>query len=706
MKCWEETTPATRRIMAKPRLAIRPEHDWPLLMLAAIVDPCVVLDPVLGGDGEVVDLVFLEVNEAACEYLALSRDEVVGASLSEKFQGENVQRVIGWSQQAAHDPEPVAHDAVEVTSVVDGRPRWIDVRLAHTAAGQILSWRDNTARHEESQRRAESEERYRILAENSTDVVLRTGTSRTIEWASPSVTEILGYDPDDLLGLRVPDLMHPADLQELMARMTALRAAGQEGGDFEARIRTADGSWLWMSGVGRSLTDADGTVIGGIDCLRDVQARHDATVALEESEAHFRVLAIHAGDVVAQLTADGRFSWISPSVEAMLQRRSRELLGRSVTEIVHPNDRAEFCAELTRMSWGDSSSALTLRVEAGDGWHKWVEATLHGVGTATAGSTTTASTSASKGTMVLRLRDVDAQVRAFRDLSRSERRFRMAMESAPIGMIVEDLTGGLVETNPALSLMLRREREWLAVRRVIDLVHPEDEEKVTDMHDELFSGRADSVRQELRLLRDDHSTVWVEFALAIVRDENWEPLSLVGQVLDITEARQARTALEHLADHDSLTGTRNRRSFHATLAGALRASADSGERVCVLYADLDGLKSINDDLGHAAGDTLISAVARRFSRVLRSTDVLGRIGGDEFAAVLAPLANEDESLRLAQRVLDEVGAPIAIDDRVVTPSLSMGLACSRPDDDPETILRRADSALYRAKQSGGHRVAR
>lgn len=680
-------------------------HSWPLNVLDAMVDPCVVFSLVLGSAGEVVDLRVVEVNEAACEYLALSRDEVLGASLSEKFRSKTVQRIISWSQQAADGPEPVAQDDVEIISVVDGRPRWIDIRLAQTATGQIMSWRDNTARHEESQRRAESEERYRILAENSTDVVLRTGTSHTIEWASPSVTEILGYHPDDLLGLRVPDLMHPADLQELMSRMTTLRASGQEGGDFVARIRTADGSWLWMSGVGRSLTDADGTVIGGIDCLRDVQARHDASVALEESEAHFRVLATHAGDVVAQLTTDGRFSWISPSVESMMQRRSRELLGRSVTEIVHPNDRAELHAELTRLSWGDSTPALTLRVETGDGRHKWVEATLHGVGSATKGSATTTSTNTPNRTMVLRLRDVDAQVRAFRDLSRSERRFRMAMESAPIGMILEDLSGGLVESNPALSLMLRREREWLATRRVIDLVHPEDEEMVTEMHDELFSGRADSVRQELRLLRDDHSTVWVEFALAIVRDENWEPLSLVGQVLDITEARQARTSLEHLADHDSLTGSRNRRSFHATLAGALRDSADSGQRVCVLYADLDGLKSINDDLGHAAGDTLISAVARRFSRVLRSTDILGRIGGDEFAAMLTPVSDEDEALDLAQRVLDEVGAPIGIDDTVVTPSLSMGLACSRPDDDPETILHRADSALYRAKRSGGHRVA-
>jgi diguanylate cyclase (GGDEF)-like protein/PAS domain S-box-containing protein len=668
--------------------------DLPANVLDSFVDPCVIFQPAIDDAGAVIDLIYRDVNTAACAYLKLARAEVVGSAVSQRFDPRGASVLFGWTQQAMRKAEPVALDDVAIDSLVDGQRRWVDIRLAHTSAGLVVSWRDNTPRHIEAQRRAESEERYRMLAENSTDVVLRTGTDGTIDWVSPSATEILGYQPEQLIGLRVPDLMHPHDLSKLLVRRQALMGSHSDGADFQSRIRAADGSWLWMSGVGRALRDNEGTIIGGIDALRDVQAQHDATVALEESEAHFRMLATHAGDVVAQLTADGRLSWISPSVESMLHRRSTDLLGRSVTELVHPNDRSDLSKELTRLAWGDSTPALTIRVETGEGRHRWVEATLHPVGTAVG----------TGRTMVLRLRDVDAQVRAFRDLSRSERRFRMAMQSAPIGMMLEDLTGHLVETNPALSALLGQEREWLRARRVTDLVHPQDEETLAEMHDEVFSGRADSVGRELRLLRADHSTVWVDFALAIVRDENWEPLSLVGQVLDITEARQARTALEHLADHDSLTGTRNRRSFHATLARTLRASADSGHRVCVLYADLDGLKRINDDFGHAAGDALISAVARRFSRVLRSTDILGRIGGDEFAAVLSPVSDPSEALDLAERVLTEVGQPVGIDDHTVVPSLSMGLACSELEDEPETILRRADAALYRAKRTGGHRV--
>lgn len=125
----------------------------------------------------------------------------------------------------------------------------------------------------------------------------------------------------------------------------------------------------------------------------------------------------------------------------------------------------------------------------------------------------------------------------------------------------------------------------------------------------------------------------------------------------------------------------------------------------MLYADLDGLKTINDELGHAAGDDLIRTVARRFDRALRTTDVLGRIGGDEFAALLKPVADADEAAELATGILASIAEPIDIEDRTLVPSLSIGLACAEPADDPETLLRRADGALYRAKHAGGHRLS-
>ena len=536
-------------------------------VLDSLLDPLMIFAPVADVEGRLADLVCRQVNPAACDYLGVTDDELVGSQASADFPDDVLTRLLRWCTEVRRTGAPLALDGETIASLRDGSTRWIDIRITPVAEEFAVTWRDTTSRHTAAAHLAESEERFRILAENSTDVVLRTGPNGTIEWVSPSVTEILGYQPGDLLGRRMPDLMHPQDLQKLFVQMKDLQASGRQGGGFSARIRTATDRWLWMSGVGRVLTDDDGAIIGGIDALRDIQAEHNMSVALRESEAHFRLLALHSADVVAQLTTDGRFAWVSPSAEEMLHVPARSLLGRAVTEIVHPGDRAQLSAQLQATLDDSVSAPSTVRVETAGGDYRWVEASLHRI----------APETPSSAAVVIRLRDVDEAVRAYRDLSRSERRFRTAMQSAPIGMAVSDLDDRITEANPALGLMLGHERSWLQHQRLTDIVDKRDVDTVVDMHDELFSGRIDAIRREVRLRRADDTPVWVDLALAIVRDDDWEPLSFVAQALDITASREARASLEYLADHDPLTGPRTavpssgswrRRSTHAPTSAA------------------------------------------------------------------------------------------------------------------------------------------
>lgn len=166
-----------------------------------------------------------------------------------------------------------------------------------------------------------------------------------------------------------------------------------------------------------------------------------------------------------------------------------------------------------------------------------------------------------------------------------------------------------------------------------------------------------------------------------------------------TQLRQENKSLSHQANHDSLTGLPNRAYFRRRLNRLLQDAETNGTRVGVLYLDNDHFKSINDRFGHATGDALLVEVAQRVTAQLRETDLVARLGGDEFAVLLSPLQNDDDAVRIADKILRSMQAPLAVrpNDRIV-PSLSIGIAVYPSHGETvESLLRAADRAMYRVK---------
>jgi diguanylate cyclase (GGDEF)-like protein len=167
-----------------------------------------------------------------------------------------------------------------------------------------------------------------------------------------------------------------------------------------------------------------------------------------------------------------------------------------------------------------------------------------------------------------------------------------------------------------------------------------------------------------------------------------------------TALRAARQA-EHLAYHDALTGLPNRRLLLDRLSVALHLARRSGERVAVLFLDLDRFKVVNDSLGHAAGDRLLQAVARRVREAVREGDTLARIGGDEFTLLLPGLHRTEGAGRVVQKLRDAMALPFVLDGHEVFVTASVGVALYPEDgEDAETLIRHADIAMYRAKEAG------
>jgi len=167
------------------------------------------------------------------------------------------------------------------------------------------------------------------------------------------------------------------------------------------------------------------------------------------------------------------------------------------------------------------------------------------------------------------------------------------------------------------------------------------------------------------------------------------------------ELDDVRKQLRHEVDHDPLTALANRRHLLQRLQAALE-DRRGPQRPAVLYLDLDRFKEVNDRIGHHAGDALLIAVADRLREVLRDEDTAARLGGDEFAIVLPGVADVQEAVVVATRILDGLERPVLLDGLALRPRASIGIALALDQEQPDDLMRRADAAMYVAKQAGGH----
>jgi diguanylate cyclase (GGDEF)-like protein/PAS domain S-box-containing protein len=232
---------------------------------------------------------------------------------------------------------------------------------------------------------------------------------------------------------------------------------------------------------------------------------------------------------------------------------------------------------------------------------------------------------------------------------------------------------------------------------VAHLLHPEDASLMEESFRRLRTdGRVKPV--ECRWRHADGTVRWLETVFSnLLGDPKVNGVVLNSR--DITERQKMSEGLRKRAFHDPLTGLANRARFEERLAVA---SGDSD--TAVLFIDLDNFKTVNDSLGHAAGDHFLSEVARRLSTCVRVGDVVARMGGDEFAVLISGIDAQIRAPRIAERILRELAAPIELDRRAITPSASIGIACGDAEQSAQDILRDADLALYEAKRSGKGRA--
>lgn len=279
------------------------------------------------------------------------------------------------------------------------------------------------------------------------------------------------------------------------------------------------------------------------------------------------------------------------------------------------------------------------------------------------------------------------------DFHSAEATFETAFEYAPIGMAIVGLDGQFLRVNRKLCKITGYNASDLTNLRFQDITYVDDLDNDVALAGKLISGEMDSYQIEKRYITAIGHIIWVSLSGAMVRDENGDPMHFIAQVEDISLRKRDEELLQRLANRDTLTGIANRRKFDHELGKVEDSAERFGQSGTLILLDLDGLKTINDQHGHARGDNYLKCAADIVKSKLRLTDVFARIGGDEFGIIL-PHTNVELGTKIAESLVTNIAEKCQ-------GTVSIGVA--RIDSAiPGSALERADQAMYEAKRAGGN----
>ncbi|MEA3215666.1 MAG: hypothetical protein QOJ19_1822 [Acidimicrobiia bacterium] len=535
---------------------------------------------------------------------------------------------------------------------------------------------------------------HSAIVESSADAILGKTLDGIIRSWNNAATALYGYEPEEVIGRHVSLICPPDRLEELNELLDRLRKNGQ-GTHIETTRRRKDGSLVEVSLTVSPIRDGEGDVVGASASARDISARKH----IERAAAEDR-LRLEEAQRIAEL---GSFEY---DLHDGTLRRSKEqcrLLGTTESEsqgldaflaLVHPDDRQEVIAAMEAVCSLGTPVDDVHRVVRPDGELRWVHIR------ASRAPERPGAPSRVVGTM----EDVTERKRVEIELREAETRVRLGFEYSAIGVAMIDLAGRLTMVNPAMCDLLARDEPGLLGREFRECVHPEDRWPDHPSMTELLAPEVDSLKSEMRLVRPDGQFLWALTNLSLVRKDDGEPAYVFAQVQDIADRKETEQALERLALHDQLTALPNRSLLTDRVHHAMERTRRHAAVVALLFLDLDRFKLINDSLGHGAGDQILVAVADRLRATLRPCDTIARFGGDEFVVVCEDLGDSSQAVVIGERLARALEPPFAVEGREVFVTASIGIAIVGEGDSAEDVIRKADAAMYRAKDRGRARV--
>lgn len=511
---------------------------------------------------------------------------------------------------------------------------------------------------------------------------------------TPALATLLGRTESAIADVGLATLVAPDDADRVLG---VLRGTQSSATGVRLRAGT-DGTERWVSvrafplSMGLTPNPDPEPAPGGQLVL--VNLLQDETASIARAALRADAAFAQAPAARARVSPTGTVLTANPAFGRLVDRDPAELVGHSVVDLLHGDDRAAVAALLGSALLGDLAgfeheARLTPRLAEETRWVR-----VH-VATVRVGDTDREAD--------VELHDTTSRRAIEHGSKRTTEALRAAFLHVPTPMAIIDLDGTIREANTELHTLLDIGTDLDRPVDLVDLAHEDDALAVRTALTELASSPRGRVNVECRLRRADGTEGLVELAIALVPDSSGEVDSGVVQILDITARRVTEEKLLHQTLHDPLTGLGNRLLLRERLDRALATRHEIP--FAVIFCDLDHFKWTNDSHGHEVGDALLVEVSRRLLRVVRAEDTVVRLGGDEFIVVATGVGDARGAEVLAEKVRTAIALPFTTGSHTLTTTASLGVVIAGDEHDGgDALLRGADLAMYRAKSGGRDRA--
>lgn len=519
------------------------------------------------------------------------------------------------------------------------------------------------------------------------DAVLVVDPLAQIRWANRSCERLFGIPVEAAIGNPGLDFIHPDDLQLAALALTSVQSK-EVGTPLELRVRGADG-WKLVEMIGAPL--GDDLVLS----VRDLTERRRWEVAGDEI-ARFRSLMQNAASVTMLITSEGIVESSSGGLTRLLGLDQEWVEGRALSELADALDAPVVDAVIRDIQVPGPTTPVTVDVR------------LRHAGGATVPFALTFTNLLDDPTVVGLIvtgHDISDRVAVESDLRAANSVLAATLESTADGILVVDRDFRITSFNSRFAKMwdlpqsvLESRDDTAAIAFVLEqLCDPEAfVAKVQELYDDPDSESHDTLEfKDGRVFERDSLPQWID----------GEVVGRVWSFRDVTDNRRLQNQLTHQAFHDPLTGLANQALFRDRVDHAATRLQRHGGQLAVMFIDLDDFKTVNDSLGHSAGDALLMIVSDRLTSCLRAGDTAARLGGDEFAVLMDELNDANEATTVAERILASLQEPVLLDALQIRTTASIGIAYGSSGAGSHEMLRNADLAMYTAK-AGGKNCAR
>lgn len=675
------------RLVDEKAAKLRRSEEKLRSLIEAIPDPIQFKD----GDGR-----WLESNFAARQAFGLDKFDCHGktdeelSEMAEPIFREPLLQCRLTDEQAWHADSVLRVE--EIIPLDDGHKLFFDFikkPLFHEdgkRAGLVIIGRDVTELRRSQEALAEREGLFRTIFDQAPSGIelIDPATLRFVE-ANPATCDMLGYSHEEYLQLRLTDTQVDMDEEALVAALRQIDVSG--GMAFENRHRCKNGDILDVEVNARILDFPGKRMLVGV--WHDITEHKRAEENLAAREREFRTLAENLPDNIARYDCNGRFLYVNPELERTLGRRSIELMGKTPQDIMPAELFDDFQKAILHVGATGESHSFEQLVPVGEG-----QLQVHFI--------SMVAEMGWDGSPV----GVLAVGRDISEIKQAEENLRIiasVFDNSQEAILITDANNVIIDVNPAFTHITGYARE----------------EVLTCNPKLLSSGRQDkafyaamwkSLKQEKAWRgeiwnRRKSGEIYAELlSIAVICDGDGRVQRYVGVFSDISHIKAHEAELSRVAHYDALTGIPNRVLLADRMKQAIAQTDREQNMLAVCYLDLDGFKTINDTMGHDAGDRILVEVSRRIEGTIRNgRDTVARLGGDEFV-VLLRLEQGDEWVTTLERLLAVIAQPVTIKDNPHTLSASIGVSIYPLDDEnSDTLLRHADQAMYIAKQSGKNR---